>query len=87
MQSKKGISNILVVLIIVTALAVALVFAFRIAGGKPALQPKDTSQTTSAGSELSEGDEVVDIEGDLDSTSLDDVDRDLNEALENIDRQ
>lgn len=87
MQNRKGISNILVVLIIVVALAVALVFAFRMAGGKPALPLKDTGQTTDAGSELSSGDEVVDIEGDLDSTSLDDVDRDLNEALENIDRQ
>lgn len=87
MQKIKGLSSILVILIIVLVLTVVVFFVFSVIGGKPPLPLKETDQITSVGSELSKGDEIGDIEVDLDSTSLDDVDRDLNDVLKEIDTQ
>ena len=87
MQKIKGISTVLVVLIIVTVLvAVAFLVSWKTGGGAVP-SSESTSQTVSSGSELSEGNEVGDIESDLDTTSFDDVDRDLDEALKDIEAQ
>ena len=87
MRNKKGISGVLLVVLVGGLLAIAgsLVFLTKSGGsGQPSTNIARDSSSAAVLPALSKGDSVGELESDVNSTKFDDIDRDLNNAAANL---
>lgn len=83
-QKIRGISNIVAILMIVLVLAIAGFLTLVYLGSRSREAAKETYESAEVGGELKKGDELEDIEVDLEQTRLGEIDSELNEAFNGI---